>query len=80
VFGLVDIQLLDNNNHHLTAFVTGTTRVGQYQKKHSAFCLSIGLCCIQAVSPPPVFWIFMEQGKIMEAEVPTVRVGATPSD
>jgi len=31
------------------------------------------------VSPPPVFWIFMEQGKIMEAEVPTVRVGATPT-
>jgi len=29
------------------------------------------------VSPPPVFWIFMEQGKIMEAEVPTVRVNAT---
>jgi len=24
------------------------------------------------VSPPPVFWIFMDQGKIMEAEVPTV--------
>jgi len=31
------------------------------------------------VSPTPVFWIFMEQGKIMEAEVPTVRVGATPT-
>jgi len=31
------------------------------------------------VSPPPVFWIFMEQEKIMEAEVPTVRVGATPT-
>jgi len=31
------------------------------------------------VSPPPVFWIFMEQGKIIEAEVPTVRVGATPT-
>jgi len=31
------------------------------------------------VSPPPVFWIFMDQGKIMEAEVPTVRVGATPT-
>jgi len=31
------------------------------------------------VSPPPVFWIFIEQGKIMEAEVPTVRVGATPT-
>jgi len=31
------------------------------------------------VSPSPVFWIFMEQGKIMEAEVPTVRVGATPT-
>jgi len=29
--------------------------------------------------PPPVFWIFMEQGKIMEAEVPTVRVSATPT-
>jgi len=25
------------------------------------------------------FWIFMEQGKIMGAEVPTVRVGATPT-
>jgi len=25
------------------------------------------------------FWIFMEQGKIMEAEAPTVRVGATPT-
>jgi len=32
------------------------------------------------VSPPPVFWIFVEQGKIMEAEVPTVRVGATPTE
>jgi len=31
------------------------------------------------VSLPPVFWIFMEQGKIMEAEAPTVRVGATPT-
>jgi len=31
------------------------------------------------VSPLPVFWIFMEQGKIMEAEVPTVWVGATPT-
>jgi len=31
------------------------------------------------VSPHPVFWIFMEQGKIMEAEVPTVRVGTTPT-
>jgi len=31
-------------------------------------------------SSPPVFWIFMEQGKIMEAEVPTVWVGATPTD
>jgi len=31
------------------------------------------------VSPPPVFWIFMEQGKIMEAEVPTVWVCATPT-
>jgi len=30
------------------------------------------------VSPPPVFWIFMEQGKIMEAGVPTVWVDATP--
>jgi len=29
------------------------------------------------VSPPPVFWNFMKQGKIMEAEVPTVRVGTT---
>jgi len=28
-----------------------TTRVGQYQKKHSAFCLSIGLCCVQAGFP-----------------------------
>jgi len=26
-----------------------------------------------------IFWIFVEQGKIMEAEEPTVRVGATPS-
>jgi len=58
---------------------SGTTRVGQYQKKHSAFCLSIGLCCVQAVSPSPVFWIFMQQGNIMEAEIPTVRVGATPT-
>jgi len=31
------------------------------------------------VPPPPVFWIFMEQGKIMEAEVPTVQVGTTPT-
>jgi len=31
------------------------------------------------VSPPPVFWIFMEQRKIMEAEVPTVWVGTTPT-
>jgi len=26
------------------------------------------------------FWIFEEQGKIMEAEKPTVRVGTTPSE
>jgi len=31
------------------------------------------------VSPPPVFWIIMEQEKIMEADVPTVRVGSTPT-
>jgi len=31
------------------------------------------------VSPPRVLWIFMEQGKIMKAEVPTVWVGATPT-
>jgi len=31
------------------------------------------------VSPPAVFWIFMEHGKTMEAEVPSVRVGATPT-
>jgi len=31
------------------------------------------------VSPPPVFRISMEQGKIMDAEVPTVQVGATPT-
>jgi len=31
------------------------------------------------VSPPPVFWIFKEQGKIMEAEAPTVRVGTNPT-
>jgi len=31
------------------------------------------------VSPPPVFWIFMEEGIIMETEVPTVWVGATPT-
>jgi len=31
------------------------------------------------VSPPPDFWIFMEQEKIMEAEVPTVWVGTTPT-
>jgi len=30
---------------------SGTTRVGWYQKKHSASCLSIGLCCIQAGFP-----------------------------
>jgi len=31
------------------------------------------------VSPLPVFWIFMEQGKITKEEVSTVRVGATPT-
>jgi len=30
---------------------SGTTRVGRYQKKHSAFCLSIELCCVQAGFP-----------------------------
>jgi len=30
---------------------SGTTRVGRYQKKHFAFCLSIGLCCVQAGFP-----------------------------
>jgi len=39
---------------------SGTTRVGQYQKKQ-------------------LLWIFMEQVRIMEAEAPTVRVGATPT-
>jgi len=37
------------------------------------------MLCSGWVYPPPVFWIFMEQGKIMEAEVPTVRVDATPT-
>jgi len=27
-----------------------------------------------------IFWIFVEQGKIMEAEEPTVRVGTIPSE
>jgi len=27
-----------------------------------------------------IFWIFVEQGKIMEAEEPTVRMGAIPSE
>jgi len=35
----------------LNGLCSGTTRVGQYQKKHSAFCLSIGLCCVQAGFP-----------------------------
>jgi len=30
---------------------SGTTPVGWYQKKHSAFCLSIGLCCDEARFP-----------------------------
>jgi len=53
----------------------------RYQKKHSAFCLSIvGLCSVQAGFPHLLSsGFFMEQGKIMEAEVPTVQVGATPT-
>jgi len=27
-----------------------------------------------------IFWIFVEQGKIMEAEAPTVPVDATPTE
>jgi len=27
-----------------------------------------------------IFWIFVEQGKIMEAEEPTVQVDAIPSE
>jgi len=27
-----------------------------------------------------IFWIFVEPGKIMKAEEPTVRVGAIPSE
>jgi len=30
---------------------SGTTQVSQYQKKYSAFCLSIGLCCVQGGFP-----------------------------
>jgi len=30
---------------------SGTTQVGRYQKKHFAFCLNIGLCCVQAGFP-----------------------------
>jgi len=30
---------------------SATTLVGRYQKKHSAFCLSIELCCVQAGFP-----------------------------
>jgi len=30
---------------------SGKTQIGQYQKKHSAFCLSIQLCCVQAGFP-----------------------------
>jgi len=30
---------------------SGRTRVGRYQKKHPAFCLRIGLCCVQAGFP-----------------------------
>jgi len=42
-------------------------------------CLLPGCAAFRLGFPPPVFWIFMEQGKIMEAEVPTVQVGATPT-
>jgi len=54
-----------------------TTWVGRYQKTHCLLLLHRAVLHSGWVSPPPVFWIFMEQGKIMEAEVPTVRVGAT---
>jgi len=27
-----------------------------------------------------IFWIFVQQGKIMEAEAPTVPVDATPTE
>jgi len=54
-------SLLHNNNNQqpFNGFCSGTTWVGRYQKKHSAFCLSIGLCCVQAgfpyllSAPPP---------------------------
>jgi len=49
-----------------------TTWVGRYQKKRAV--LRSGWVFL-----PPVFWIFMEQGKIIEAEVPTVWVGAAPT-
>jgi len=58
---------------------SGTTRVGRYQKKHCLLPWHRALLHTGWVSPPPVFWIFIEQGKIMETEVPTVRVGATPT-
>jgi len=54
---------------------SGTTRGRPVQEE-----TLLGCAAFRLGSPPPVFWIFMEQGKIMEAEAPTVRVGATPPD
>jgi len=60
----------NNNNNRLTALFWDNP------KKHSAFCLIIGLCCVQAGFPHLLSSGFLW---IMEAEVPTVRVGATPT-
>jgi len=54
ILDLVITDEPDNNNNKQPPFnslCSGTTRVGKYQKKHSAFCLSIGLCCVQAGFP-----------------------------
>ena len=72
--------------------LSGTTRVGRYQKKHSPAHTHPGqrtsfITFLHLQSPISLLYAimknllgFVEQRKKMEAEAPTVQVGATPTE
>ena len=56
-------SLVHTHTQPFNGLLSGTTRVGRYQKKHT---------------PSFILDFFVEPGVIMEAEAPAVRVDATP--
>jgi len=56
-------QVAKETQQPFNGLCSGTTWVGRYQKKQSAFCLSIGLCCVQAGFPTSCLLDFYGAGE-----------------